>query len=124
MLALFIVTLLALAIINMPRHSKPIKISKYSKQINHDTVLAILKTMQSIESNHDEDIQYLINMGTLNKSSIEKMADDYLFAAGEFPANELCLDPRDFAHLINVYSELVRGASDEQIKHIIHTYYR
>jgi len=124
MLALFIVTLLALAIINMPRHSKPIKISKYSKQINHDTVLAILKTMQSIESNHDEDIQYLINMGTLNKSSIEKMADDYLFVAGEFPANELCLDPRDFAKLINLYSELVRGASDEQIKHIIHTYYR
>jgi hypothetical protein len=124
MLYLIIIILIALALISLQEDTKPIKVSKYSPQLHHDTVYALFKTMSNIELTHDEDIQYLINMGKLDKLAIEKEADNYLFAMGEFPATELCLDPRDFAHLINVYSELVRGASEDQVNYIIRTLYK
>lgn len=124
MLVLLIIVLIALAIMSINTSDGAIRVSKYSEQLHHDTIIALFKTMESIEQSYDEDIQHLINMGSFDKSSIEKKADNYLFQLGEFPANELCLDPRDFAHLINVYSEMARGASDEQINYIIHTLYR
>jgi hypothetical protein len=125
MLYLLIIALIALALMSYQDVTdySTIKVSKYSKQLQHDVVLALFKTMQHLERVHDEDIQHLINMNVLNKIKIEEQAEQLLFTWGEFPGEKLDLDARDFSHLVNVYSEFVRGTDDDYIKHLINTLY-
>ena len=110
-----IILILIFVILFMWEEDQPIKISKYSRVINHDVTLAIFEAMKRIEEREDEDIQYLINQGKVTKDIIEQDADKIMFQRGEFPAEMTCLDGRDFAKLVVVYQENVRGASQDQI---------
>ena len=69
MLLLLIIVLIALAIMSINTSDGAIKVSKYSNQLHHDTIVALFKTMQRIEQSYDEDIQHLINMGSFDKAS-------------------------------------------------------
>ena len=126
MLYLVIIVLIGLALMSWQdaTERKHISVSKHSKQLTHDVALALFKTMQELERLHDEDIQHLIFMDILNKSKIERKAEDLLFAWGEFPGEPLNLDGRDFSRLVTVYAELVRGTDDAYIKHLINTLYK
>lgn len=126
MLYLVIIVLIGLALMSWQdaTERKHISVSKHSKQLNHDVALALFKTMQELERLHDEDIQHLIFMDILNKSKIERKAEDLLFAWGEFPGEPLDLDGRDFSRLVTVYAELVRGTDDAYMKHLINTLYK
>lgn len=126
MLYLVIIVLIGLALMSWQdaTERKHISVSRHSKQLTHDVALALFKTMQELERLHDEDIQHLIFMDILNKSKIERKAEDLLFAWGEFPGEPLNLDGRDFSRLVTVYAELVRGTDDAYIKHLINTLYK
>ena len=126
MLYLVIIVLIGLALMSWQdaTERKHISVSKHSKQLTHDVALALFKTMQELERLHDEDIQHLIFMDILNKSKIERKAEDLLFAWGEFPGEPLDLDGRDFSRLVTVYAELVRGTDDAYMKHLINTLYK
>ena len=126
MLYLVIIVLIGLALMSWQdaTERKHISVSRHSKQLTHDVALALFKTMQELERLHDEDIQHLIFMDILNKSKIERKAEDLLFAWGEFPGEPLNLDGRDFSRLVTVYAELVRGTDDAYMKHLINTLYK
>ena len=110
-----IILILICVILFMWEEDQPIKISKYSRVINHDITLAIFEAMKRIEEREDEDIQYLLNQGKVSKDTIEQDADDIMFQRGEFPAEMTCLDGRDFAKLVVVYQENMRGATQDQM---------
>jgi len=110
-----IILILIFVILFMWEEDQPIKISKYSRVINHDITLAIFEAMKRIEEREDEDIQYLINQGKVTKDIIEQDADKIMFQRGEFPAEMTCLDGRDFAKLVVVYQENMRGATQDQM---------
>jgi len=116
-----IILILIFVILFMWEEEQPIKISKYSRVINHDVTLAIFEAMKRIEEREDEDIQYLINQGKVTKDIIEQDADKIMFQRGEFPAEMTCLDGRDFAKLVVVYQENVRGASQDQISWMLNS---
>lgn len=116
-----IILILIFVILFMWEEDQPIKISKYSRVINHDVTLAIFEAMKRIEEREDEDIQYLINQGKVTKDIIEQDADKIMFQRGEFPAEMTCLDGRDFAKLVVVYQENVRGASQDQISWMLNS---
>tara|TARA_R100001460_G_scaffold3895_12_gene11312 strand:+ start:4283 stop:4654 length:372 start_codon:yes stop_codon:yes gene_type:complete len=118
-----IILILIFVILFMWEEDQPIKISKYSRVINHDVTLAIFEAMKRIEEREDEDIQYLINQGKVTKDIIEQDADKIMFQRGEFPAEMTCLDGRDFAKLVVVYQENVRGASQDQISWMLNSIY-
>ena len=119
-----IIAVLILVILMMWEEEEPIKISKYSRVINHDVTMAIFQAMKRIEEREDENIQYLLNQGKITKESIEQDADDIMFQLGEFPAEMTCLDGRDFAKLVVVYEENVRGASQEQISWMLNSIFQ
>ncbi len=119
-----IIAVLIIAILFMWEEKEPITISKYSRVINHDITLAIFEAMKRIEEREDEDIQYLLNQGKITKEYIESCADNILFELGEFPAETTCLDGRDFAKLVVVYQEDVRGATEDQVRWLLTSIYR
>lgn len=119
-----IIAVLIIAILFMLEEKEPITISKYSRVINHDVTLAIFEAMKRIEEKEDEDIQYLLNQGKITKESIESNADNILFEKGEFPAETTCLDGRDFAKLVVVYENNVRGATQDQVRWLLTSIYR
>ena len=116
-----IILILICVILFMWEEDQPLKISKYSRVINHNVTLAIFEAMKRIEEREDEDIQYLINQGKVTKDIIEQDADKIMFQRGEFPAEMTCLDGRDFAKLVVVYQENVRGASQDQISWMLNS---
>ena len=118
-----IIAALILVILMMWEEEEPIKISKYSRVINHDVTLAIFQAMKRIEQREEQDIQYLLNQGKITKEIIEQDADNIMFQLGEFPAEMTCLDSRDFAKLVVVYEENVRGASQEQVAWLLNSIY-
>jgi len=119
-----IALLLILVIIMLWQEQPPMTMSKYSSVINHDIVLALFEAMKRIELREDEDIQYLINQGKITKDMIEKEADQVLFELGEFPADSLCLDGRDFAKLVTIYDSKMRGATKEQTQWLLNTIFK
>lgn len=119
-----IALLLILVIIMLWQEQPPMTMSKYSSVINHDIVLALFEAMKRIESREDDDIQYLINQGKITKDMIEKEADQVLFELGEFPADSLCLDGRDFAKLVTIYDSKMRGATKEQTQWLLNTIFK
>ena len=56
-----IIAALILVILMMWEEEEPIKISKYSRVINHDVTMAIFQAMKRIEQREEQDIQYLLN---------------------------------------------------------------
>ena len=78
----------------------------------------------SIKIVQKEEFQYLLNQGKITKEIIEQDADDIMFQLGEFPAEMTCLDSRDFAKLVVVYEENVRGASQDQITWLLNSMYQ
>ena len=123
MLYLFIVIFIFFLFI-IWEEEEPIKISKYSRVINHDVTMAIFQAMKRIEQREEQDIQYLLNQGKITKEIIEQDADEIMFQLGEFPAEMTCLDGRDFAKLVIVYEENVRGASQEQVAWLLHSIFQ
>ena len=117
----FIALLLIIVIIMLWKEDAPIEISKYSKVINHDIARSICEAMSRIEMREDEDIQVLINQGKITKAMIEKAADQILFEGGEFPAEELSLDGRDFAKLVTLYDQYIRSASKQEVTYLLNT---
>lgn len=114
-----IALLLILVIIMLWQEQPPMLVSKYSSVINHDIVIALFEAMKRIENREDDDIQYLINQGKITKAMIEREADQILFELGEFPAEALCLDGRDFAKLVTIYDNDMRGATKEQVQWLL-----
>jgi len=119
-----IALLLILVIIMLWQEQPPMLMSKYSSVINHDIVIALFEAMKRIESREDEDIQYLINQGKITKAMIEQEADQILFELGEFPAETLCLDGRDFAKLVTIYDTKMRGATTDQVQWLLNTIFK
>ena len=100
-----------------------IEVSKHTPNLTHDMVYAVLKSCSNYEKHYDRDVQFLLNSGLVTKADIEREADNLLFLWGEFPANQLEIDPRDFHRLVKVHSEMLQGANDLQIKYLVHTLY-
>lgn len=121
MLVLVIVIILALAIHSLVSETdqSSLSFSRYTKDLNTWTLRAIFEAMKRIESEQDEDIQYLLNAGIITKQTIEDRADNILFERGEFPAEQLTIDPRDFDKMIKMYEIKFRGASAEHIQYMI-----
>jgi hypothetical protein len=119
-----IALLLILVIIMLWQEQPPMLMSKYSTVINHDIVIALFEAMKRIENREDDDIQYLINQGKITKAMIEQEADQILFELGEFPAEVLCLDGRDFAKLVTIYDTKMRGATKEQVQWLLNTIFK
>jgi len=119
-----IALLLILVIIMLWQEQPPMLMSKYSSVINHDIVIALFEAMKRIENREDDDIQYLINQGKITKAMIEREADQILFELGEFPAEILCLDGRDFAKLVTIYDTKMRGATKEQVQWLLNTIFK
>jgi len=119
-----IALLLILVIIMLWQEQPPMLVSKYSSVINHDIVIALFEAMKRIENREDDDIQYLINQGKITKAMIEREADQILFELGEFPAEILCLDGRDFAKLVTIYDTKMRGATKEQVQWLLNTIFK
>jgi hypothetical protein len=119
-----IALLLILVIIMLWQEQPPMLVSKYSSVINHDIVIALFEAMKRIENREDDDIQYLINQGKITKAMIEREADQILFELGEFPAESLCLDGRDFAKLVTIYDNDMRGATKEQVQWLLSSMFR
>lgn len=124
MMILFIIAVLAIMLfIFNSIDEKPIVISKHTKYLNVDIVCSILRSIQYFEKQKGEDIQYLLNTQSITKEMIESYADNLLFQAGEFPAESLTLDSRDFARLIDLHMDLLQGATDSEIRSFIKTLY-
>ena len=119
-----IALLLILVIIMLWQEQPPMLVSKYSSVINHDIVIALFEAMKRIENREDDDIQYLINQGKITKAMIEQEADQILFELGEFPAEVLCLDGRDFAKLVTIYDTKMRGATTDQVQWLLNTIFK
>jgi hypothetical protein len=119
-----IALLLILVIIMLWQEQPPMLVSKYSSVINHDIVIALFEAMKRIENREDDDIQYLINQGKITKAMIEREADQILFELGEFPAESLCLDGRDFAKLVTIYDNDMRGATKEQVQWLLSSMFK
>ena len=123
MLILLIVCLVAAAAYQLVTLEEPITVSTHTKQFNRVTLLAIFRALQSIEKQHNRDIQFLINAGVVSKSDIEATADKIMMDWQEFTTENLYIDAQDFARLINVYTKLLKDANDLQIKYVIDTMY-
>lgn len=123
MLILLIVCAIAAAAYHLVTLEEPIVISRHTKQFNRVTLLAIFRALQSIEKEHNRDIQFLINAGVVCKSDIEKAADKIMIEWQEFTTENLYIDAQDFARLINVHNKLLKNANDLQIKYVIDTMY-
>jgi hypothetical protein len=121
---LLLITIILLITLIMRSGDDPVlEISRHSEQLNAGTLLAIFQTMRNIENREKEDIQFLINSGLMTKEKIEQEADDLCFSRGEFPAESLMLEPKDFARLVNVYQHMIKNYSDKQVSHFISTLY-
>lgn len=111
---IIIAALAAYFLIN--EESSNFEFSRYTKQLNHDSLMALFRAMQQIEQEQDEDIQFLLNAGKITKKTIEDKADNIMFELGEFPAESLDIDVRDFDKLIKIYESTIRGASLEAVE--------
>ena len=111
---IIIAALAAYFLIN--EESSNFEFSRYTKQLNHDSLMALFRAMQQIEQEQDEDIQFLLNAGKITKKTIEDKADNIMFELGEFPAESLDIDVRDFDKLIKIYESIIRGASLEAVE--------
>jgi hypothetical protein len=111
---IIIAALAAYFLIN--EESSNFEFSRYTKQLNHDSLMALFRAMQQIEQEQDEDIQFLLNAGKITKKTIEDKADNIMFELGEFPAESLDIDVRDFDKLIKIYESTIRGASLDAIE--------
>lgn len=124
MLELFFFTsILALIIAFYKVEDNPIIISKHTKYLNIDMVCSILQSIKHFEEVYQNNIQFLLNSSVVTKEDIENYADNLLFQLGEFPANTLKIDNRDFARLITLHMDLLQGASDSEIRSFIKTIY-
>lgn len=120
---LMLTALLAICYVLHSVNDNHIEVSKHTPNLTHDMVYAVLKSCSNFEKQFDRDVQFLLNSGYVTKADIEREADNILFLWGEFPANQLEIDPRDFARLIKIHSEMLQGANDLQIKYLVHTLY-
>lgn len=124
MLELFFFTsILALVIAFYKVEDNPIIISKHTKYLNIDMVCSILQSIKHFEEVYQNNIQFLLNSSVVTKEDIENYADNLLFQLGEFPADTLKIDNRDFARLITLHMDLLQGASDSEIRSFIKTIY-
>ena len=124
MMILFIIAVLAIMLfIFNSIDEKTIVISKHTKYLNVDIVCSLLRSIQHFEKQKGRDIQYLLNTQSITKEMIESYADNLLFQSGEFPAESLILDNRDFARLIDLHMDLLQGATDSEIRSFIKTLY-
>lgn len=124
MLELFFFTsILALIIAFYKVEDNPIIISKHTKYLNIDMICSILQSIKHFEEVYQNNIQFLLNSSVVTKEDIENYADNLLFQLGEFPANTLKIDNRDFARLITLHMDLLQGASDSEIRSFIKTIY-
>lgn len=120
MLILVIVIIIALAIHSLiSDDDSSLSFSRYTKDLNIWTLRAIFEAMKQIEIEQDEDIQYLLNAGIITKEMIEDRADFIMFEIGEFPAEQMKIDPRDFDKMIKMYETKFRGVSNEHIQYMI-----
>jgi hypothetical protein len=124
MLELFFFTsILALIIAFYKVEDNPIIISKHTKYLNIDMVCSILQSIKHFEEVYQNNIQFLLNSSVVTKEDIENYADNLLFQLGEFPADTLKIDNRDFARLVTLHMDLLQGASDSEIRSFIKTIY-
>lgn len=119
----FVTTLIAICYILRTVNDNPIEISRHTENLTNDMVFAVLKACSTFQKQYNQDIQFLLNSGALTKKDIEREADELLFAWGEFPANELQIDPRDFHRLIKIHTDMLQNANDLQIKYLVSTLY-
>jgi len=122
-LSLFAICILAAVLtFNIFTNEEHINVSMHSKILNDSTLRALFKAMQQIEKSRGHDLQFLINAGVVNKEQIETLADSIMFNQGEFPAEQLFVDPQDFARLVVVYEKFVGpDASDDQLSTVLRT---
>ena len=124
MLELFFFTsILALIIAFYKVEDNPIIISKHTKYLNIDMICSILQSIKHFEEVYQNNIQFLLNSSVVTKEDIENYADNLLFQLGEFPADTLKIDNRDFARLVTLHMDLLQGASDSEIRSFIKTIY-
>ena len=124
MLELFFFTsILALIIAFYKVEDNPIIISKHTKYLNIDMICSILQSIKHFEEVYQNNIQFLLNSSVVTKKDIENYADNLLFQLGEFPADTLKIDNRDFARLITLHMDLLQDASDSEIRSFIKTIY-
>lgn len=120
---LFVASILVFIIAFLKVEDKPIIISKHTKYLTIDMICCVLKSVRHFEELHHNNIQFLLNTGSVTKKEIEDFADSLLFKLGEFPLDTLCIDPRDFARLIDLHMDLLQEASDSEIRSFIKTLY-
>ena len=122
-LSLFVVcVLVAILTINVFTNEEHVTISMHSDILNDRTLRALFKAMQQIEKSRGHELQFLINAGVVDKLQIETLADSIMFNQGEFPGEQLFVDPQDFARLITVYDKFIGpDASDDQLSTVLRT---
>ena len=122
-LSLFAVCILVVILtINVFTNEEHVTISMHSDILNDRTLRALFKAMQRIEKSHGHDLQFLINAGVVDKVQIETLADSIMFNQGEFPGEQLFVDPQDFARLITVYDKFIGpNADDHQLSTVLRT---
>ena len=120
-LSLFVVcVLVAILTINVFTNEEHVTISMHSDILNDRTLRALFKAMQQIEKSRGHDLQFLINAGVVDKLQIETLADSIMFNQGEFPGEQLFVDPQDFARLITVYDKFIGpDADDHQLSTVL-----
>tara|TARA_R100000734_G_C3216024_1_gene29331 strand:- start:66 stop:455 length:390 start_codon:yes stop_codon:yes gene_type:complete len=124
--SLFVICVLATSLlIHVFTEDEHITISKHSDILNDRTLKALFQAMQTIEVSRGHSLQFLINAGAVCKEQVEQHADSIMFNQGEFPAEELVVDPQDFARLINVYNQFIGpDATDHKITVVIKTLFK
>ena len=120
---ILLTTLLAICYILHTVNDNPIEVSKHTENLTQDMVYAVLKSCSTFSRQHNKGIQFLLNSGEVTKQDIEREADNLLFIWGEFPANQLEIDPRDFHRLIKIHTDMLNDANDLQIKYLVSTLY-
>lgn len=120
---IFVAAILAVSLtINVLTQKEYIEVSMHSDILNDSTLRALFKAMQNIEKSRGHDLQFLINAGVVHKTMIESHADSIMFDLGEFPAEQLIIDPQDFARLVVVYDQFIGpDASDDQLSTVLKT---
>tara|TARA_Y100001937_G_scaffold125079_2_gene191080 strand:- start:996 stop:1385 length:390 start_codon:yes stop_codon:yes gene_type:complete len=125
-LSLFAVCILVVILtINVFTNEEHVTVSMHSDILNDRTLRALFKAMQQIEKSRGHDLQFLINAGVVDKVQIETLADSIMFNQGEFPGEQLFVDPQDFARLITVYDKFIGpDADDHQLSTVLRTLFK
>lgn len=118
-----LVVLLAIYLVFQNVKDSHIEVSRHTENLTNDMIFAIFKSFKQFEEMHQNNIQFLLNNNIVSKEQIEKEADNIMFSFGEFPANQLEIDPRDFHRLVKIHHEFLKEANDLQIKFLISTLY-